>query len=587
MTFSGAGAAPYSRTYAFESRAFRPVEFEFDSVSNAHPVTSIDTYAHPNRPASLPRETLSLEDVYERAGFAVTKSGGDQQLPLTGAGADSVWSTSEMHDAMQTYWSRFANAPQWALWVFFAALSDQGTSLGGIMFDDIGPNHRQGTAIFTDAFIATAPTGDSHPAEWVSRMRFWTAAHEMGHAFNLAHSWQKAAGTPWIPLANDPEARSFMNYPYNVTNGQAAFFGDFGFRFSDPELLFMRHAPERFVQMGNAEWFDHHGFELPDGMRSDRLRLQIRANREAPVFEFLEPVTLELKLTNTSGRPQVVNPRELAPQNLTVVIKKDGKPARRWAPYSQLCLEEQFVVLQPGESTYAPLRLFAGTNGWDISEPGRYVVQVCLDLGDDIFVSDPLRLKITPPNSRQEETIAADMFTEEVGRTLVFSGTEVLESAKRTLEQVVAELSTSRAAVHAQLALAAPLGIAFKKLEIPDRADQTASVADVGGLVRARAPKVEQATQGLSAALVQDAPTAAETLGNITYRRQVDKLSTMLARNDDAAQAADCQRTMLDVFEARGVLPTVRAQVADAEREYRQAAPAKRPAAKRTSKRKR
>ena len=429
VTFSGAGAASYSRTYVFQSLAFRAVEFEFDSVSNAHPVTSIDTAAHPNRPASLPSETLSLEDVYQRAGFAVTTSGSGQ-VPLTGAGADSVWSTAEMHDAMQTYWSRFANAPQWALWVFFAALSDQGNSLGGIMFDDIGPNHRQGTAIFTDAFIATAPAGDANPGAWVSRMRFWTAAHEMGHAFNLAHSWQKALGTPWIPLANDPEARSFMNYPYNVANGQSAFFADFAFRFSDPELLFMRHAPERFVQMGNADWFDHHGFELPEGMACTTMRLQVRANRETPVFEFLEPVTLELKLTNTSTRPQVVNPRELAAQNLTVVIKKDGKPARRWAPYSQLCLDEQFVVLHPGESTYAPLRLFAGTNGWDISEPGRYVVQVSLDLGDDLFVSDPLQVKITPPASRQEETIAADMFTEDVGRTLVFSGTEVLESAE-------------------------------------------------------------------------------------------------------------------------------------------------------------
>ena len=64
-----------------------------------------------------------------------------------------------------------------------------------------------------------------------------------------------------MPLADEPEARSFMNYPYNVAGGQAAFFADFEFRFSDQELLFIRHAPERFVQMGNAAWFDHHGFE--------------------------------------------------------------------------------------------------------------------------------------------------------------------------------------------------------------------------------------------------------------------------------------------------------------------------------------
>ena len=47
-----------------------------------------------------------------------------------------------------------------------------------------------------------------------------------------------------------------MNYPFRVAGGQSAFFADFEYRFSDQELLFMRHAPERFVQMGAADWFD-------------------------------------------------------------------------------------------------------------------------------------------------------------------------------------------------------------------------------------------------------------------------------------------------------------------------------------------
>jgi hypothetical protein len=47
----------------------------------------------------------------------------------------------------------------------------------------------------------------------------------------------------------------------DVRRGQAAFFETFRFRFSDPELQFLRHAPRRFVQTGNGAWFDHHGFE--------------------------------------------------------------------------------------------------------------------------------------------------------------------------------------------------------------------------------------------------------------------------------------------------------------------------------------
>ena len=107
-----------------------------------------------------------------------------------------------MHDAMQVYWSHFAPKAQSSVWVFFASLHESipqpypyrlsnRDQLGGTMFDDIGPNHRQGCAIFEDSFISEAPSGDPNPEAWVRRMRFWTAAHEIGHTFNLAHSWQK------------------------------------------------------------------------------------------------------------------------------------------------------------------------------------------------------------------------------------------------------------------------------------------------------------------------------------------------------------------------------------------------------------
>ncbi|HEU0286802.1 MAG TPA: hypothetical protein VFR22_07135, partial [Nocardioidaceae bacterium] len=210
VTFSGGGQTPFTRMYGWQSATYHPVEFEYDSTADAHAVTAIGTCDHPNRPASMACESLSIEQVFRRAGFRVSRSDADSSVvPLSGAGSNARWSDSEMHDAMQTYWSRFANAPQWAFWTFWAALHEQGTSLGGIMFDDIGPNHRQGTAIFTEAFIKNPPAADAAPDAWVRRMRFWTAVHEMGHAFNLAHAWQKSLGTPWIPLVDEPESRSF------------------------------------------------------------------------------------------------------------------------------------------------------------------------------------------------------------------------------------------------------------------------------------------------------------------------------------------------------------------------------------------
>ncbi|MFD2430477.1 hypothetical protein ACFSUK_25170 [Sphingobium scionense] len=348
-TFTGGGAASFVRTYIFSSSSFRPTEFEYDTVAGATRVTEIGTHDHPNHPATMASETLSLDTVYRRAGFNVGNASGGGAIPLDAVGADQRWTDQEMHDAMQIYWSRFTDKPQWSLWVLFASLHVQGSSLGGIMFDDIGSNHRQGTAIFTDAFIANPPAGDADPDAWVRRMRFWTAAHEVGHAFNLAHSWQKALGTPWIPLADDPEARSFMNYPYAVAGGQAAFFADFDFRFSDPELLFMRHAPERFVQMGNADWFDQHGFSQVAMDSNEEFGLTLSVNARDNRLPYLLPPVVEMALVNRSGRPKLASAARLSERaGLTLIISKDGRPARQWSPYSRHCGESLEIILGQG-----------------------------------------------------------------------------------------------------------------------------------------------------------------------------------------------------------------------------------------------
>jgi hypothetical protein len=255
-------------------------------------------------------------------------------------------------------------------WVLFAARHEdtpdyKGEDLGGIMFDSIGSNHRQGTSVFTDSFISRPPSDDSAKAAWVQRMRFWTLCHEMGHAFNLAHAWDKSKGNSWIPLTDEPEGRSFMNYPMEVSGGQTAFFSDFAYRFSEQELLFMRHAPERFVQMGNASWFDNHAFRQAETSPEPKFRLELRANRSNAIFDFLEPCMLELKFTNISGGPQLVDANLLTDaERLVAVVKKDGMPAQRWLPFAQYCWKPTNVVIVAAASRYQALFIGAGNEVW-------------------------------------------------------------------------------------------------------------------------------------------------------------------------------------------------------------------------------
>lgn len=576
-TFSGGGSPNRVRDFRWVSSHYDAVDFEFDTATGEAATLDIQTCAHPNHPAGLPCTTLTIPEVYRRAGFQVTTSPGTSVVP-TGilAGPDARWSDSEMHDAMQTYWSRFANTAQWAMWVFFASLHERGTSLGGIMFDDIGPNHRQGTAIFNDAFISVPPAGDANPAAWVRRMIFWTACHEMGHGFNLAHSWDKSVGapwgTPWIPLADEPEARSFMNYPDNVSGGQSAFFADFDYRFSDGELLFMRHAPRRFVQMGNADWFDHHGFQGAAVSPNPSLRLELRANRDRTRFEFLEPVTLELKLTNTSDQPTLVDSQLLeTSEALTVVIKRADRSARQYVPYGQYCYRPELQLLVPNQSLYAPLSISAGRNGWDIAEPGSYIVQVTVRVGDEDVVSSPLAIRVAPPLGYEDEVLAQDIISDDVGRILAFGGSRVFHAGNDVLRETVERLPERRVALHAAKALGNAAAKDYKCL-VQDR-DDTSRL-----LIKVEESRPDEAAALLAHALTNRPDAAAESLGHITYRRSTEQLSDWLAEKGATDMAANCQNVLYETLanrEVRGrpVLPAVLQEIAERRDALRALAP--------------
>jgi len=544
VTFAAAGAPARIRTYRFWSRSFRYVNFEFDAAEGESALLRIDTGDHPNRPPTLPDESISIQTVFRRAGFDVITSPAGT-VPIGDAGEDAVWTDQEMHDAMQSYWGRFGARAQWALWVFFASLHELGETLGGIMFDDIGPNHRQGTAIFNDSFISSPPANDPAPDAWVRRMIFWTACHEMGHGFNLAHSWNKSAGTTWIPLADELEARSFMNYPYRVAGGQSAFFRDFEYRFSEHELLFMRHAPERFVQMGNAAWFDDHAFEYANISPEPALALELRANRDMPLFEFLEPVILELKLTNVSGEPQLADERILSTGDAaTVVIKRDRRAAREFHPFAQRCTQPQNRALAPGESMYEPLRIFAGLNGWDIAEPGNYLVQVSIRLrsGEDV-VSNELRVRVAPPRTYEEELVAAEVLTEDVGRAMALDGSRVLNRANDTLREVVQSLPDRRVALHAAVALATPLTREYKELVAEDGVPK----------VEVRPPQPDPARALLHEAFERAAPAAVESFGHIDFRRKVERTVGWLIDEGDQEAAVQLQNVLVETLESREV----------------------------------
>lgn len=564
VRFSGPGTDKIIREYKFKSRFFREVYFEYDAEQNTVLTLDYRTNSHPHRHDALPAELLTIDTVFERAGFHVIRTGRDTIVPSRQDDTNTSWSNAEMHDAMQNHFSRIKELPpnerdraQWALWTFFAGIHDKGSDLGGIMFDfdSIDAAHRQGTAVFVDSFISKPPDNDPTPEAWKRRMTFWTAVHEMGHAFNLRHAWLKPFGNPWLPQEINFDLQSFMNYPsyyqsgLSPSNGDAntiRFFKDFMFRFSEKELLFLRHAPEPFVQMGNSDFAVNHAFEQARISPAPAFSLELRTNRNGNEFEFLEPVMIELKLTNQSGQPQLVDKRLLEfSEQMTVIVQRRGSPQMSYHPFAHMLYKQNVQVLEPKKSMYAPLFVSVGGNGWMIENPGWYEVRICLHMDVEDIISNRLRIRVAPPLSWDEEYLAQDFFCDEVGRTFSFDGSCCLTKANDVLIETTERLKNRKVAIHSKVALNIPKARNFKVM----------IEAKKGRMIR-EIPPDEKAVDELAKILGStpgSAKLAAEALGHIDYNQYVQTATSALNKMEKVDLSLKVTKNMYSVFKERKV----------------------------------
>ena len=104
---------------------------------------------------------------------------------------------------MQDFAQESLSQRAWALHLLLLGRSDQ-RGLLGVMFDDTQVLPRQGAAVFADAIRAIP--GIDH-----ARKLIQTSVHELGHALNLAHRFERVVGRA--------DSTSFMNYDWRYLGG--------------------------------------------------------------------------------------------------------------------------------------------------------------------------------------------------------------------------------------------------------------------------------------------------------------------------------------------------------------------------------
>lgn len=561
LTSGGILGQPYACSY--RSEAFRDMNLELDycsSVDIEPKVPVYNSHAHTNRPPDLPHRTITIESSYRDAGIAVTIDPVHTVIDDTAPGFAS-WNVGELHDAMETSFGKYNSGwPAWNMWGIQAGIFDS-AGVGGIMFDAAagfggagrGPD-RQGFAVFRNHswFTNLVSNPVTQDQAWAMRHFLYTWVHEAGHAFNFLHAWDKAR----------PDSLSWMNYDwkYDQRNGTDSFWGNFRFRFDDDELLHMRHGDRASVIMGGDPWASGGHLESPAGAMTvsgpgSDVELTLSAKDH---FDYMEPVSIEFRLRNTTDVPVMVDGR-LDPRygNTTVYVQK---------PNGTVILHEsvvcfyglpELVTLAPapvgdddGSDRFSQLvQLAYGVEGFAFDEPGQYLVRAIYSTDGIVQASNTLPLRVGFPVTREEDRFAPEFFTREVGLTLAFEGSmsPYLERGLNALTEAAERFGGEPLGVKAATAVAQSVGDDFYRRK--DEKMVKHHSAD---------PKRALALTDAGLAGYQQSAGAAS---NLAYRGLVELRTELHAKADNSAAARSEVETLAKDLGARGANSTVVAQV--------------------------
>ncbi|MDH5616619.1 MAG: hypothetical protein OEY62_08780, partial [Acidimicrobiia bacterium] len=362
------------------SEYFRIATLEIDRFQGTAFPPAFDPDIDPS-PAGLP-DSVGIRETFERSGIDLTVLHDDTLNDPDSPDPGSNWSEAELHDLMEDRFDRYANTLQWNLYgVIVPKFGDPDYASGyyGTMFDWGGWQTgdaflRQGCAIAEDATRGREVGTLYDTSDKKDRLILQTLIHEVGHAFNLPHSWSRSVNP-------DSGSESFMNYPWGYTDsggGETNFWSNFRWEFDDVELIWMRHADRNNVIFGGRDWMGNNlSMDLKPAF--DQGHRPVTLELQSPnVFDVGVPVQLQLKLVNTSDSPVRVIDR-LQPEEglLRVFIERPGGEIVSFVPpVRRLMAPPETVELAPGEATYATIGLSFGAKGHQFAEPGEHLIRI-------------------------------------------------------------------------------------------------------------------------------------------------------------------------------------------------------------------
>lgn len=545
LSFKNRLTNPRPTTAVFQlqkvSPYFRELDLETDFMTGTKRLPIFNTHSVTTRPPDLPNEDLSLKSLFAKAGINVKESIHSNIIQVS---PNETWDESELHAIMEDNMSNFPNSPQWRLYLLIATRFENPSVLG-IIYDTTDEVPRQGSAVFTKH---RRIDGDSpeHKREYL-----YTALHELGHAFNLYHSFHKGLEGPFeFPR---PDSLSVMNYPqlhpYGANalpnyDGSEGFWSQFRFSFDDGDLLHIRHHDLLEVIMGGRPFgYEGHfkdrfwtSFTRPKNL----LELTIRSKK---VFEFGEPVLVEAKLKNISSHnlniPSTLNIKDGF--IFTSIEGPDGK-SKPYKPMITRCGIAETVELKPSKSKYEDLHLNYGRDGFYFGSPGKYKIQAVISSLNGILKSNIHEILIAEPQSIKEHKIISNMFTRNNGQYLYLKGTDYLASAEKELTSLRNDLNDTNLARYIEYYIGSRYSREYKSV--------------TKGKTKSREPKYDEALKHLETS-VSNTRSEEIVFDNILLNRVMSKLADIQQNIGKITKAKDTVAELIDHMKKRQVTESV------------------------------
>ena len=437
-------------TMEWVSSRFRKAYLDIHTLQGAEAPQGVDD------PDGTGQETFRT--IFATADWDLTVSykSPDIAIPASLVGvqeADECWSRENAHELLESV-STYDPAVLDKKWkVHLIAIPGELGCSRGKMFDneidatDIGDVNnvaREGAVTYSHDGYNHPNFGDDENDLQIDHPRAFirSAAHEVGHAFNMIHQSDEGGSDNSImtvsPAVAGELAAAGLDFPEDIA-----------LAFNVLCRHHLIHRPDPWVRPGAMEFTGSLAGspEADDVYFYDPSQLKLEINLSRKNIKLGEILKVSWKVTNRSKFP-IVFPEHVTDSSFTarVSITYPDGTIRYVRPVEvKADIENPLTILKAGQSRAAETTLFWNKKGFIFTNPGRHAIGINIlwaDEGCYACVSGSEELWVDYPVTVHENEAAALILHKDVGRYVAFNGRKPIRAAITRIEKVVSRYKT-------------------------------------------------------------------------------------------------------------------------------------------------